>query len=202
MKTILEARRAPWVRPRMIYRDCWRHFLDRGKKPERHPRDKLQYHTSVHFLNKPQPWKSKKDRLSCRCSSAARNWETRSPNAHHFLVAPRQIASAFLRWTYYRSWKKFLLSETSASATSFRHVVVVPRRPLIIDTARPRSQLRRRVFARNIRRWPVFRRRYGDGRDLGRIHGFNWILSYNRCDVRPNDLFHYFHVTCMTALLL
>lgn len=120
------------------------------KHPGRHPRDKLQYHTSVHFLNKPQPWESKKDRPSCRCSSGARNWETRSLlSARHLLVAPRQIASAFLRWTYYRSWKKFLLSETSAGATSFRHVLppVPPRRPLIIDIARPRSQLRRRVFA-------------------------------------------------------
>jgi len=53
-----------YTRSRMIYRDCRQHFLDEGRAAS--PWDKLQYHTSVHFLNKPQPWKNKKDQLSCR----------------------------------------------------------------------------------------------------------------------------------------
>lgn len=128
------------TRPRMIYRDCWRYFLEPGSKWRPRARDKLQYHTLVHFLTNRRRGEAKRDRPSCRCSSGNRK-------LGDALVPERAPLSYSLRSKSLPpscsghitgSRKKFLLSETCANATSFRHVVS-PRRPMIIDTAIARA---------------------------------------------------------------
>jgi len=118
-ENMLETRHA---RSQMIYWNCWRYFLDKVQAAS--ARDKLQYHTSVHFLTNRSHRGTKKDQLSCRCSSGAERralWEAR---ATFLSLQGKSLPLSCM--DILRVAKKFLLSETCANATSFRHVDSIP----------------------------------------------------------------------------